>query len=96
MQNLEIDSLYFDLKWVTKGKNIEFCNLKPFQKVNHFEKNASITTKAGLCRNLRNLIGFHIIDIDTFYPRCYELNDVSGFDDFLEDYKFTKVLFFKY
>ena len=65
--------------------------------VNHFEKNASITTKGGLCRNLRNLIGFHLIDIDNFYPRCYELNDLNGFDDFIEDYKMTKVfLYFLY
>lgn len=83
--------MYFDFQWTTKGKNIDFLNLKPFQIVNHFEKNASITTKGGLCRNLKNLIGFHLIDIDTFYPRCYELNDINGFHDFIEDYKFTKV-----
>jgi len=86
-----MNSFYFDLKWCTKSGDIEFVNLRPFQMVNHFEKNASVTTKGGLCRNLRNLIGFHLIDIDVFYPRCYELNDSKGFDDFIEDFKLTKV-----
>jgi tubulin monoglycylase TTLL3/8 len=65
--------------------------LKPFQIVNHFQKNGAITSKGGLCRNIRNLIGFNLIDIDSFYPRCFELNDANDFEDFIEDYKLTKV-----
>lgn len=32
--------------------------------VNHFEKNSCITTKIGICKNLKNLIWFANIDID--------------------------------
>jgi tubulin monoglycylase TTLL3/8 len=64
--------------------------LKDFQKVNHFEKNTSITTKIGLCRNLRNLIWFENVDIDTFYPRCFDLNDPDDIENFAEEFKTTK------
>ena len=59
--------------------------------VNHFSNTGCFTTKIGLCRNIRNLIWFHNIDVDAFYPRCYDLNESSDFDDFVEEYKFTMV-----
>lgn len=68
--------------------------MRSFQLTNHFQKNGVITTKGGLCRNIRNIIGYNLIDVDSFYPRCFELNDLSDFDDFIEDYKFTKVCLF--
>lgn len=52
--------------------------------MNHFEKNTSITTKVGLAKNLRNLIWFNNVDIETFYPNCYDLNDVNDYDDYIE------------
>lgn len=30
------------------------------------------------------------MDIDTFYPRCFDCNDETEFEDFLEDFKTTK------
>ncbi len=47
--------------------------------VNHFNKNNCITTKVGLCKNLRNLIWFNNVDIETFYPRCYDLCDENDY-----------------
>ncbi|KRX01880.1 hypothetical protein PPERSA_05719 [Pseudocohnilembus persalinus] len=58
--------------------------------VNHFEKNSCITTKIGICKNLKNLIWFANIDIDQFYPRCFDLNDPEDYENFLEDFKTTK------
>jgi len=43
--------------------------------VNHFNKNNVITTKTGLCHSLKNLIWFSNVDIDKFYPRCFDLAD---------------------
>lgn len=30
-------------------------------------------------------------DVDSFYPRCYDLNDTSDFEDFIQEFKFSKV-----
>jgi len=46
----------------------------------------------GLARSIRNLIWFENEDIDEFYPRCYDLNDVGDFDDFMEDFKFEQAI----
>jgi tubulin monoglycylase TTLL3/8 len=92
IENPEQTSNVFNLKWVLKKQDIEYTALTPHQSVNHFENNNSITTKAGLARNIRNLIWFENDDIDNIYPRCYDLNDVQEFEDFLEDFKFGEAI----
>lgn len=42
---------------------------------NHFQYNECFTSKYGLCKNLRGLVFNEEIDVDTFYPRCYDLAD---------------------
>jgi len=34
-----------------------------------------ITTKVGLWHHLKNLIYFNNVDVDTFFPKWYDLND---------------------
>lgn len=31
-------------------------------------------------------------DFNTFYPRCFDLYDVTEFEDWVEEFKFSKVL----
>lgn len=90
IENPDRDSNQFHLKWTLKKADLNFLTLQSNQYVNHFEKNTSITTKNGLCRNLRNLVWFHQDNIDDFYPRCFDLNDFNEFDDFVEDFKFSE------
>jgi tubulin monoglycylase TTLL3/8 len=90
VQNPDNNSSCYDLKWTLKAKDIDHNKLQDFQIVNHFEKNTSITTKVGLCRNLRNLIWFNNVDIDTFYPTCFDMGDTNDFDDFVEYFKVLK------
>ena len=49
--------------------------------MNHFAKASSIVTKIGLHRNMRNLVWHVPIDLDMFFPRCYDMNDVGDCAD---------------
>lgn len=81
----------FDVKWTLKIKDINYDILKPQQIINHFKNNVQLTKKSGLTKNLKNLI-FKNIDIDNFYPRCYDISERNDFEDFMEDFKITKVI----
>lgn len=69
-------SLFFDLKFMSKKKNIDYVNLLDSQYVNHFQENKAITAKFGLARNIRNL-GALAKDCTAFFPRCFDMNDVA-------------------
>ena len=58
--------------------------------MNHFNKATSITTKVGLCHNLKNLIWYNNIDVDTFFPSCFDLAVNEDLDDFIEEFKAIK------
>ena len=92
VENKEKESPCFDLKWTLKGKDIDFQHLQDNQIVNHFNKNNLITTKVGLCNNIRNLVWFNNVDIDSFYPRCFDLMNEDDSADFIEEFKFGKVI----
>lgn len=63
-------------------------SLRPHQSVNHFNNNQHLTSKYGITRRLKTLYLSHQIDIDKFYPRCYDLADLVDFQNFIEDFKF--------
>ncbi len=42
-----------------------------------------------LLRNLRNLIGQRGLDLDSFFPRAYDLDDRHDLDDFVEDFRLS-------
>ena len=90
VKNPDSKSPCYELKFTLMGKDIDYGSLNETQIVNHFEKANALTTKVGISRSLRNLIWFNNVDIDAFYPRCYDCNDESEFEDFLEDFKTTK------
>ena len=87
VENKDGESPCFNLKWTLKTKEIDHNNLQPYQIVNHFYKATSITTKVGLTHSLKNLIWFNSVDIDTFYPRCYDLGLTEELDDFIQEFK---------
>jgi tubulin monoglycylase TTLL3/8 len=64
--------------------------MQEHQICNHFDESGTITTKVGLCRNLKNLIWFRNVDIDTFYPRCVEVSEPAEKEDFISEFKATK------
>lgn len=58
--------------------------------MNHFAKATTITTKVGLTHSLKNLVWFNNQDMDTFYPRCFDLTISEEVEDFETDFKLTK------
>ena len=86
-ENLDVNSPCFDLKWTVRRKDIDFDSLQSHQLCNHFNKSTMITTKDGLCHSLRNLIWFNSVDIDTFYPRCFDLSETAEREDFFTEFK---------
>jgi tubulin monoglycylase TTLL3/8 len=78
-ENEDVYSRFFDLKWTTQTCDIDFGSIKPGQAVNHFNNNHHLTSKYGLARRLKTLIIQHGIDIDKFYPRCFDLADLADF-----------------
>ena len=57
--------------------------------VNHFNNNHHLTSKYGITRRLRSLTISHNIDIDKFYPRCFDLGDQVDVQNFIESFKFS-------
>jgi len=90
VENKQVDSPCFDLKYTLRTKDIDTNNLQSHQIVNHFAKATSITTKVGLTHSLKNLIWFNAVDIDTFYPRCYDMGLEEERDDFSQEFKSVK------
>jgi tubulin monoglycylase TTLL3/8 len=50
----------------------------------------SITTKVGLTQNLRELIWYENVDVDTFYPLCFDLKNEEDLLEFQNEFKFQK------
>jgi hypothetical protein len=59
--------------------DILYDSLTPSQMVNHFNNNQCLTSKFGLSISLQSLIYNCRVDVDRFYPRCYDLADVYDF-----------------
>jgi len=83
VENKDKESPCFDLLWTLMTKDVIHSELSSHQIVNHFSTATSITTKVGLTHSLKNLIWFNAVDIDTFYPRCYDLAITEELEDFI-------------
>ncbi|EGR30770.1 tubulin-tyrosine ligase family protein, putative [Ichthyophthirius multifiliis] len=90
VENTDYFSPCFDFKWTTKVSDIDYNNLYDFQYVNHFDNNSAFTSKYGIGRSLKTLIHQENIDAYTFFPRSFDLGDLQEFEDFIENFKFTK------
>jgi tubulin monoglycylase TTLL3/8 len=91
IENKDPESIYFDFKWGLRGKDINREMLQKYQVINHFQKNNEITTKVGICHNLKSLIWKEKVDVDTFYPLCYEMIQTQ-IGDFTDEFEFNRAL----
>lgn len=90
-QNKDPKSSDFDFIWTLKTIDINYTNLRKEQIAGHFLRNGAITRKNGLCKNIKNLY-FKGIDPNNFFPRCYDLSNISDYNDFIEDFKTNKAI----
>lgn len=91
VENKNSTSCAFHLKWTFTDTDSDYKNLKPGQLFNHFLCNRELTTKSGLSKNLRNITD-NKINIDTFFPRCYDLGDAFQVKELIKDYNSTAIL----
>jgi len=80
---------FFDLKWSSCG-SIEFSDLDASQFACHYEKISNLTTKLGLNEHLDDAMGAMDVDINTFYPRTFHLNDIGQYSVFADEYKLQR------
>ncbi|XP_060698543.1 protein monoglycylase TTLL8-like [Hemiscyllium ocellatum] len=74
----------------TVRRNVIDCNyLHSDQMMNHYGRNASFTTKARLCMNLRKLPSHLDESADTFFPRCYLFSEMEDERTLCNDFRLT-------
>ena len=102
--NEVLTSQDWQIRYGIRKKDVDFPSLDDSQAVNYFPTNHEYTTKISLTQNLFNCcwmnepddeghhgrVGTRGIDMDCFYPRCYNLSVDSG--SFVEDFKRGKCL----
>lgn len=88
-ENRDKLSPVFDLKFSIRNEHP--ADLRDFQITNHFYKNNVITTKVGLSYSLKSLIWWTPVDVNVFFPKCYDLTDGNELEDFKQEYRFQRV-----
>lgn len=91
-ENPDFFSPYFHLKYCVRLKDIDYRALVPHQMISHFVGQNCLTNKFELSRSLTNLISDSNIDIDRFFPRCYDINCYYDHLNFLIDFKISYCL----
>lgn len=90
-ENYNATSTSCHLKWTYSDTDADYKDLRPGQLFNHFLNNRSLTTKSGLCRALRGVCTYGT-NTEAFFPRCYDLGDLSQMDEFKQDYLKTAAI----
>ena len=91
VENKNANSCAYHFKWCFNDSDYDYKALKPGQAYNHFQNNRELTTKSGLLKNLRNMTDIRV-NIDSFFPRCYDLGDGVQVKELIKDYNRTAIL----
>ncbi|CAE7261622.1 TTLL3C [Symbiodinium natans] len=89
-ENEDRQSPCWDLRYALWQRDLgEMNDLDDCQVVNYFARNAELTSKVGLCNSLYNCCTLDRVDVNSFYPRCYDLTTPAQAEHFVEDFKLT-------
>lgn len=89
VENTNLKSENFDLKFVVKSAHINYKSLNKKQVVNHFDREGEfLTTKVGLTKTLKNLEKYYNDNCDNFYPKCFYTHSDTDFSEFIRYFKF--------
>lgn len=80
------------LRWRTVDTEADYRQLRPGEFFNHFQNNRVLTTKAGLAQSLTQHMVWSSVDVDSFFPRCYDTAQKSEREDFVLDFRRSAVL----
>jgi len=75
------------LRWSVADSVADRQHLRPEEFFNHFGNNRALTTKVGLATTLAQYAASQRIDVDTFFPRCYDLSQRNDREDFVLDFR---------
>lgn len=91
-ENFDLASLSFNLLWARTAKLPS--NLQEWQIVNHFPKNAEISTKWSLCENIRKVKNLCNVDFNCFFPKCFRFigQEIENFQDCFKAIKACSIL----
>mmetsp|Transcript_126850 Transcript_126850/g.224794 ORF Transcript_126850/g.224794 Transcript_126850/m.224794 type:complete len:848 (+) Transcript_126850:24-2567(+) len=90
VENEDKSSRIWELRYALWQRDIgELSELDDSQVVNYFARNSELTSKAGLCNNLYSSCMPDRVNVDSFYPRCYDLSNQNQVEWFVEDFKLT-------
>lgn len=90
-ENKNINSFFFDLKWVYIDDENDYKFLIEGQYYNHFQNNKELTTKIGLTNNMKEYCEYGV-NFDEFYPRCYDLGNNKEMNEFIIDFENTNMM----
>mmetsp|Transcript_27054 Transcript_27054/g.89843 ORF Transcript_27054/g.89843 Transcript_27054/m.89843 type:complete len:1358 (+) Transcript_27054:153-4226(+) len=85
-------SVLWEFKWCVTDVESDYPSLQEGDLYNHFQNNRALTTKSGLATSLRRLCVDEHVDIDAFFPRCYDLGSASERDDLVLDFRRSAAL----
>ncbi|CAE8638633.1 unnamed protein product, partial [Polarella glacialis] len=87
IENQTAGSALWNVKWCTTDCDDDYRSLQDGDLYNHFQHNRELTTKVGLQRSLQLLACDEKVDIDSFFPRSYDLSLSSEREDFILDFR---------
>ena len=90
IQNPDFESTCYHLKYSLRSKDIDYGSLSDNQIANHFGKANGLTTKAGICKTLKNSVWACAEDEDSYFPKCFETHDREEYEAFLQYYKILR------
>ena len=74
--------------WVYTDQEAHYRTLREGQYYNHIPNNRELTTKNGLMNNFRTCLQPGL-EIEQFFPRCYDVGNIEHSREFREDYERT-------